>query len=1045
MENAKELQKLAQVFNTDNIITNDDIEQVLKGILVIMNSFKKDNQSLNKETKEIVENIFNKILTEHEKLKESVNRETSDVKNEIQEKLATSLKEIKSLMEEVKSMKPKDGLDAVVDEEKIVQDVLSQIKLPEQKEIILDTPEEIANKLESLTGEARLDASAIKNLPATTVKGGGVRLLQYLADVNIQSPANNDVLKYNSTSKLWENGTGGGGGGAVDSVNGQTGVVVLDADDIDDTSTTNKFVTSADLTKLSNLSGTNTGDQTSIVGITGTKAEFDTAVTDGNFLYVGDITQYTDELAQDAVGGILTNSTFINLTYSDATPSITASLNATGTPSSSTYLRGDNTWATIGGGGDVTKVGTPVNNQVGVWTGDGTIEGTSGLTYDGSNLLLTGDLGSTGSRITKGWFTDLQVTNAISGSITGNAGTVTNATLTTALTVNTGTVTLTGNVANNSVLTIGAGAVSVSGTNTGDQTTISGNAGSATVLATPRAIYGNNFDGSAALTQIIASTYGGTGNGFTKFSGATTTEKTYTLPDASTTILTKNYTGALATGIVKNTTTTGELSIAVAGDFPTLNQNTTGSAATLTTTRTIWGQNFNGSANVTGDITLGTGNITMTGSIGATGARATKVWATDIESTNMPTVGGVAILTSLTAPQFTTIELGHATQNTLSASAGILSIEGVAIPTISSTDTLSNKTLTAPKFADLGYIADANGNELIILDTVTSAVNEITLANAATGNNPTFTASGGDANVGIDLTPKGTGFVQIKGNSTQAGTLAIYEDTDDGSNYSAFRGSARSGNIIYTLPTADPTAGQVLSAGAPSGGVSALSWSTPSSGGAPYTLLITDFASSGRFSQSTGSSGANTFGTHGVRISTGTAGNSHADVQWFITPQTQGRIWDDSPEFSCSISIRNAPNSGSNNGRAYIGLGALINSGGTSIDFTGKHVGFKLLQTSADTYTLYATQGDGTTETASSALTTVDDTPTSLELCLKINALSSVDYYWRKDAGAWSSATNLTTNLPTTGDGARAAQFIIIDEASSLNNEIEISGASYKR
>lgn len=35
-------------------------------------------------------------------------------------------------------------------------------------------------------------------------------------------------------------------------------------------------------------SGTNTGDQTSIVGITGTKAQFDTAVTDGNFMYVGD-------------------------------------------------------------------------------------------------------------------------------------------------------------------------------------------------------------------------------------------------------------------------------------------------------------------------------------------------------------------------------------------------------------------------------------------------------------------------------------------------------------------------------------------------------------------------------------------------------------------------------------------------------------------------------------------------------------------------------------------------------------------------------------
>lgn len=77
------------------------------------------------------------------------------------------------------------------------------------------------------------------------------------------------------------------------------------------------------------------------------------------------------------------------------------------------------------GTGNVSKVATPVDNQVGVWTGDGTIEGTTGLTYNGSNFLLTGDIGATGTRITKGWFADLTVTNAISGSVTGNAGTVT--------------------------------------------------------------------------------------------------------------------------------------------------------------------------------------------------------------------------------------------------------------------------------------------------------------------------------------------------------------------------------------------------------------------------------------------------------------------------------------------------------------------------------------------------------------------------------------------------------------------------------------------
>lgn len=54
----------------------------------------------------------------------------------------------------------------------------------------------------------------------------------------------------------------------------------------------------------------------------------------------------------------------------------------------------------------------------------------------------------------------------------------------------------------------------------------------------------------------------------------------------------------LATGILKNTTSTGVPSIAVAGDFPTLNQNTTGSAATLTTPRLIGGVSFNGSADI---------------------------------------------------------------------------------------------------------------------------------------------------------------------------------------------------------------------------------------------------------------------------------------------------------------------------------------------------------------------------------------------------------------------------------------------------------------
>jgi len=108
-------------------------------------------------------------------------------------------------------------------------------------------------------------------------------------------------------------------------------------------------------------------------------------------------------------------------------------------------------------------------------------------------------------------------------------------------------------------------AATISGTNTGDQTNITGNAGTATTLQTARSIYGNNFDGSAALSQIIASTFGGTGNGFTKFTGAASTEKTYTLPNANATILTDNTAVTVPQGGTGLTTLTTAYGVVCAG------------------------------------------------------------------------------------------------------------------------------------------------------------------------------------------------------------------------------------------------------------------------------------------------------------------------------------------------------------------------------------------------------------------------------------------------------------------------------------------------
>jgi hypothetical protein len=52
-------------------------------------------------------------------------------------------------------------------------------------------------------------------------------------------------------------------------------------------------------------------------------------------------------------------------------------------------------------------------------------------------------------------------------------------------------------------------------------------------------------------------------------------------------------------------------------------------------------------------------------------------------------------------------------------------------------------------------IIDENANEQIKFSTTASATNEITIANAAAGSSPVISATGGDTNVGLTLTPKG--------------------------------------------------------------------------------------------------------------------------------------------------------------------------------------------------------------------------------------------------------------------------------------------------
>jgi hypothetical protein len=147
----------------------------------------------------------------------------------------------------------------------------------------------------------------------------------------------------------------------------------------------------------------------------------------------------------------------------------------------------------------------------------------------------------------------------------------------------------------------------------------SGNAGTATALETARTIHGVSFDGTANidLSEVVQDTVGA------MFSNNTETNITATYQDADGTIdlvigtLNQDTTGNAATATSLETARTiggvsfdGSANINLPGVNSAGNQNTSGSAATLTTARTIGGTSFDGSANI--DVALATLATTAT-------------------------------------------------------------------------------------------------------------------------------------------------------------------------------------------------------------------------------------------------------------------------------------------------------------------------------------------------------------------------------------------------------------------------------------------------
>lgn len=109
-------------------------------------------------------------------------------------------------------------------------------------------------------------------------------------------------------------------------------------------------------------------------------------------------------------------------------------------------------------------------------------------------------------------------------------------------------------------------------------------------------------------------------------------------------------------------------------------------------------------------------------------------------------------------------------------------------------------TFTSPKI--LTDISDTNGSELFKFTATASAVNEFTVTNAATGNSPTFNASGDDTDVGLTMMVKGNAKTFVIKSSASGGYSNLILDVQESSGASLFEIQRGSGSIRVNVPSA---------------------------------------------------------------------------------------------------------------------------------------------------------------------------------------------------------------------------------------------------
>jgi len=137
-------------------------------------------------------------------------------------------------------------------------------------------------------------------------------------------------------------------------------------------------------------------------------------------------------------------------------------------------------------------------------------------------------------------------------------------------------------------------------------------------------------------------------------------------------------------------------------------------------------------------------------------------------------------------------------------------------------------------------INDTNVNEQIKFTTTASAVNEFTITNAATANAPEISATGGDTNIDLKITPKGSGKINLDGIKfpNADGSAGQFLQTDGSGNLS-FAAAGIAWQSIVTGATLSAVAGRGYWINTTS---NACTVTLPASASNGDTIILADYA-----------------------------------------------------------------------------------------------------------------------------------------------------------------------------------------------------------